>query len=152
MVQVCPISFNRVDSNIVRGIAFVVVLVTLLLLMTKESVFAFILLFDFMVRSMRLSHLSLFYMISKFVLKCWGVAPKLSDEAPKRFALYLGLVASFLLFISSIFGFGLLTLWVAIILLTCALLETAFDYCIGCKIYYYMQVLRGIFNNGRNIK
>lgn len=152
MVQVCPISFNRVDSNVVRGIAFAVVLVTTLFIITQEVFFAFILVFDFMVRSMRLSHLSLFYMISKIILKTWGIRPKLCDEAPKKFALYLGLFFSFTLFIFSLLDFELFTLSIAIILVLCALLETIFDYCIGCKIYHFIQVLRGVLTNGRNIK
>jgi len=150
MAQVCPISLYRVDANIVRAIALQVVLFTLLLLVTQESVFAFILLFDFMIRTLRYSQFSPFYTIAKFILTGWGVAPKLCDESPKRFALYLGLVGSLFLAISYVAGFMLFATTIAIILLICALLETLFDYCIGCKIYYGIQILKRLVNHDRN--
>jgi len=33
----------------------------------------------------------------------------------------------------------------ATILLFCALLETLFDFCIGCKIYYAIELSKGFF-------
>ncbi len=93
----CPISIRRVDSNMVRIISFQVALFTVILLLTQESVFALVLLFDFFMRAIRQSNFSPFQIIGQFVLTGWGVAPKLCDESPKRFALYLGLVTSLFL-------------------------------------------------------
>ena len=151
MAQACPISFRRVDSNIARGISSLVVLFTMLLIITQNSLFAFILLFDFVMRALRYAHLSPFYTISKFILTVWGIAPKLCDELPKRFALYLGLFISILLLIFYMANFTLLATSISIVLLFCALLESLFDFCIGCKLYYAIQVGKGFFNNGRNL-
>ncbi len=152
MAQTCPISLRRVDSNMVRAISFQVALFTVILLVTQESIFALILLFDFFMRTLRQSHLSPFHIIGKFVLDGWGVAPKLCDESPKRFALYMGLVTSLFLVVFYIAGFTTFATAITVILLICALLETLFDFCIGCKIYYAIQIGKGFFNNGRNIK
>ena len=152
MAQVCPISTRRVDANMVRVISFQVALFTLLLLITKESAFAFVLLFDFFMRTLRQSHLSPFYTVAKFVLDGWGVAPKLCDESPKRFALYMGLVASLFLVLFYAAGFTTFATVISIVLLICALLETLLDFCIGCKIYYAIQVGKGFLSNGRNIE
>jgi len=152
MAQVCPISLGRVDSNMVRVISFQVALFTVILLITQESAFAFILLFDFIMRTLRKSHLSPFHNVSKFVLNGWGVAPKLCDESPKRFALYLGLVISLFLVVFYLAGFTLFATAITSILFICALLETLFDFCIGCKIYYAIQIGKGFLNNGWNIK
>ena len=152
MAQTCPISLRRVDSNMVRAISFQVALFTVILLITQESVFALILLFDFFMRALRQSHLSPFHIISKFVLDGWGIAPKLCDESPKRFALYMGLVTSLFLVVFYSAGFTTFATAITIILLICALLETLFDFCIGCKIYYAIQIGKGFFNDGRNIK
>jgi len=152
MSQSCPISQRRVDSNIVRTISFQVALFTLILLITQESVFAFILVFDFFMRTLRLSQFSPFHHVSKFVLTGWGIAPKLCDESPKRFALYMGLVISLFLAVLYVAGFTTFATAITIILLICALLETLFDFCIGCKIYYAIQLGKGFLNNGRNIK
>jgi hypothetical protein len=151
MAQVCPLSFRRIDSKIARGISSLVVLFTMLLIITQNSMFAFILLFDFVMRTLRYTHLSPFYTISKFILTGWGIAPKLCDESPKRFALYLGLGISLSLLVFYMGNFILLATIISIVLLFCALLESLFDFCIGCKIYYAIQMGKGFFNNGRNI-
>ena len=148
----CPISTRRVDANMIRAVSFQVALFTVILLVTQESIFAFILLFDFFMRTLRQSHLSPFHIIGKFVLEGWGVAPKLCDESPKRFALYMGLITSLFLVVFYLAGFTNFATVITIILLICALLETLFDFCIGCKIYYAIQLGKGFLNNGRNIK
>ena len=137
----CPISTRRVDSNMVRLISFQVALFTVILLITQESAFALILLFDFLMRTIRQPNLSPFHVVGKFILSGWGVAPKLCDESPKRFALYLGLVISLFLFVFYVAGFTVFATAISIILLICALLETLFDFCIGCKIYYAIQIM-----------
>ena len=152
MSQSCPISLRRVDANMVRAISFQVALFTVILLVTQESIFALILLFDFFMRTLRLSQFSPFHTISKFVLAGWGVAPRLCDESPKRFALYMGLVTSLFLVLLYTAGFTTFATVITVILLICALLETLFDFCIGCKIYYAIQIVKGYVNNARDIK
>lgn len=142
----CPISTKRVDANMLRAISFQVSLFVTLLLVTQDNFFALVLLFDFTVRALRLTQLSPFHLIGRFVLSGWGVAPKLCDESPKRFALYLGLVTSLILVVLFAAGLSKVATVIAIILLVCALLETVFDFCIGCKIYYALQVSKNVFN------
>jgi len=137
----CPISTRRVDSNMVRVISFQVALFAVILLFTQESIFALILLFDFFMRTLRQPNFSPFHIVGTFVLTGWGIAPNFCDESPKRFALYLGLVASLFLAVSYLAGFTTFATIIAVILLLCALLETLFDFCIGCKIYYALQIM-----------
>jgi hypothetical protein len=148
----CPISTRRVDANMVRMISFQVAFFTLIFLLTQESVFAMLILFDFLMRALRLSNFSPFQIVGNFVLKGWGVAPRLCDESPKRFALYLGLVTSLFIVIFYFAGFALFATVIAVILLICALLETLFDFCIGCKLYYAIQIGKGLLGNDRNIQ
>jgi len=150
MSSSCPISLRRVDSNMVRIISFQVSLFTVALLFTQEIFFAFILLFDFLMRTLRRPNLSPFYVVAKFILDGWDIAPKLCDESPKRFALYLGLLISLVLVVLFATGFTIVATATAVILLGCALLETLFDFCIGCKIYYAIQLLKA-FKNDRNL-
>jgi hypothetical protein len=139
----CPISTKRVDTNMMRIISFQVLIFILALLFTQEKFFALILLYDFSVRALRITVLSPFHTVGKFMLNGWGAEPKFCDESPKRFALYLGLITSFFLSLFYITGNIEIAVFIAIILLTCALLETLFDFCIGCKIYYLIQLLKG---------
>jgi hypothetical protein len=148
----CPISTRRVDSNMVRVISFQVALFTTIFLITQESFFAFVLVFDFLMRALRLSKFSPFEFVGRFVIAGWGIAPKLCDESPKRFALFLGLTTSLFLVVFYLAGFTTFATVIAVILLFCALLETLFDFCIGCKIYYAIQIGKGLLTNDRNIK
>ena len=150
MSQTCPISTRRVDSNMVRIISFQVALFTVILLLTQESIFALILLFDFFMRTLRQQNFSPFHMVGKFILDGWGVAPKLCDESPKRFALFLGLVISLFLVVFYAAGFTAFATAIAIILFICALLETLFDFCIGCKIYYAIQIMNAMKDHRRS--
>lgn len=148
----CPISTRRVDSNMVRIISFQVALFAMIFLVSQESFFALVLVFDFFMRAIRQSNFSPFQIVGTFVLKGWGIAPKLCDESPKRFALYMGLVTSLFIVIFYVAGFTTVATVLAVILLICALLETLFDFCIGCKIYYAIQIVKGLLANDRNIK
>ncbi len=135
----------------VRIISLQVVLFTVTLLFTQEKLFAIVILFNFSVRAVHMVKISPFYMIGKFILDGWGAEPKMCDESPKRFALYLGLFTSLLLTVSLLHGSLVLAMTVTIILLGCALLETLFDFCIGCKIYYAIELMKASFKNDRNL-
>jgi len=128
----------------VRMISFQVVLFTALFFLTQSGLFLFIVLFDFMVRALRKPEFSLFSLTAKFFLSACGIAPKPCDESPKRFALYLGLGTVFFALLLHGFGFEMASYAVAGILLTCALLEVLFDFCIGCRIYYALQFFKVI--------
>jgi len=141
MTQSCPISFNRIDTNIVRIIALQVIVLAFLLLWSNNIFFAFILLFDFSVRTVNLKKLSPLSTVARFIIYSLQLKPQLSDEAPKRFALYLGLSIIGFFTLLLIFGFTKLAIIVIFILIFCASLETAFDYCIGCKIYHYLKYI-----------
>jgi len=141
MTQSCPISFNRIDTHLVRIIALQVITLALLLLYTNNIFFALILLFDFSVRTVHLKKLSPLSTIAKFIIYTLQLKPQLSDEAPKRFALYLGLSIIGFFTLLLIFGFHKLSIIMISILIFCASLEALFDYCVGCKIYHYLKYI-----------
>lgn len=131
-----------------RMISSQVVLFTALFLLTHSRLFLFIILLDFIVRAFRKPELSLFSMTGKFILSSFSVAPKPCDEAPKRFALYLGLGTALIALLLSAFGFGIASYVVAGILFVCASLEALFDFCIGCRIYYALLFFKVIKHDG----
>ncbi|MFT7880631.1 MAG: DUF4395 domain-containing protein [Sulfurimonas sp.] len=142
----CPISAKRVDANMVRIISFQVALITLALVVTGNAFLALLLLFDFTVRISRRPELSLFHLVAKQMVNRWNITPKLCDESPKRFALGLGFFTSLLLVVLYLTGFYTVASAVALILLFAALLETVFDFCIGCKLYYAIQLIKGMYH------
>jgi len=130
----------------VRIISFQVAMMTLVLIITGNSFLAFMLLFDFAVRISRRPELSIFHLVAKLMVNWWDITPKLCDESPKRFALGMGLFVSFILVVFYLSGLDTLAMSVGIMLLFATLLETVFDFCIGCKLYYKIQLIKGIFN------
>jgi len=144
MVYACPISTRRIDSHLIRVVASQVSLLTMLFLLTGKSLFVGILLFDFTMRSLRKQQYSPLFRIAKYLLAVWHIKAKPCDEAPKRFALYLGWSIALLLLGASLLHFDTLSLGIGILLLCCALLEALIDYCIGCKLYYVIQWVKKI--------
>jgi hypothetical protein len=130
----------------VRIISFQVALITLALIVTDNAFLALLLLFDFTVRVSRRPELSLFHLVAKQMVNRCKMTPKLCDESPKRFALGLGFFTSLLLVVLYLTGFYTIASAVGILLLCAALLETVFDFCIGCKLYYAIQLIKGIYH------
>jgi len=139
MTKACPISLKMVDSHIIRVIAIQVSIIAILFLATNLPIFIFILLFDFSIRAFRITKCSPFFMFAKYITKYVYKRPSMSDEAPKRFALFVGLVFSIVIVILYISNLIFYAKVVTTILLVCALLEAMFNYCVGCKVYQVLQ-------------
>ncbi len=118
-----------------------VALFAIILLWTGHMFIAVLLLFDFLMRTVRLTHLSPFHITANALLNFWKIKPKLCNEAPKRFALYLGLAISSVLVLLFLIELTHLATFIVGILFICAVFETVFDFCIGCKIYYAIQIV-----------
>ena len=141
MPKTCPISTRKINSKIVRLISAQVAMFALALAITKEPIFALVLCIDFVVRFFRLQKFSLFFILGQSISKILSLKPLFTDEAPKRFALIMGLIMSFILLVTYGLGFYSFGLIVVFIIFVCALLEALFDYCVGCKIYYILRKL-----------
>ncbi len=146
MAKTCPISTRRINSKIVRFISAQVAIFVAALAITKMPIFALILCIDFIARFFRVQKFSPFFILGQFASKILSLKPIFVDEAPKRFALVMGLVMSLVLLGTYGFGFYNFGVTVASIIFICALLETLFDYCVGCKIYYIIKKITKVKN------
>ncbi len=142
MSSSCPISGRRVDNNMVRFISVEIAIITLFLLLTHSALFALLLLVDFSFRVLRMKEYSPFSIIAGYTLKSMHMAPRMSDEAPKRFALYLGLIMTILMTFFTLTGYWHVASAFAWILLACSLMEAVFEFCVGCTLYHYLVKLR----------
>ena len=142
MSESCPISHRRVDAQMVRAISVLISLTAVLFLLTSHMFLAYLLLIDFSLRLFRKNQFSPFFQLSLAILRLLNIQPRMSDEAPKRFALYLGWAMSIMIVVFGVFGaLTYATLFIAILLL-CATLEMLFEFCVGCKVYQYLQLLK----------
>ncbi len=138
MSPACPISNRRIDSNMVRFISVEIAITAVFLLLTQHVVFALLLLVDFSFRILRLKAYSPFSIVASYTLKNMNIAPRMSDEAPKRFALYLGWSMTILMVLFVLLGYGQVVAAFALILLSCSLMEAVFEFCVGCTLYHYL--------------
>ncbi|MCF6207720.1 MAG: DUF4395 domain-containing protein [Sulfurovum sp.] len=145
----CPISQRRIDSNLVRIVSFWVLLFTLLFAVTQMLPFLMIVLFDFIARVLRQETFSPFRQMARFILSLWDVKPRYTNEAPKRFALFLGLGMTLVITLLALLGFVKTAVFVSVVLMICAFLEVLFDFCIGCKLYYALELIK-VMRHDRN--
>lgn len=139
MGQSCPISLKNIDSNIVRLIALQSGLIATVYILSNAPIFATILLFDFTVRALRVAKFSPFTLLAKTIVKLLQLKPKPTDEAPKRFALFIGLLLLIVVHLFLVFDLDSYARYAVFILIVCAFLESFFDYCIGCKVYWLFK-------------
>lgn len=141
MATECPVSFEKVDETAARGIGFVVVAGVALFLFAPVKWIAALLAIDFFLRAFVSPRSSPVAASVRFVTRALGLKPRPIDAAPKKFAAGLGFAFSV-----SALALWLAGLWtaasvVAMALGTCALLEGAFGYCVGCQVYTLVKPL-----------
>ena len=134
----CPISQERIDSNLVRFISLETAIVSSLFLLSGQKLFILLLFADFTFRFFRMRGYSPFYLVASTIIKRLDLEPKICDEAPKRFALYLGWGMTGVAILLSMADFDSAVSFIAVTLLICSLLESIFEFCVGCILYRYM--------------
>ncbi len=138
----CPISQKRVDTQMVRAISVLISITAILFLLTSNIFLAYLLLIDFSLRLFRKNNFSPFFQLSLVILRLLNIQPRLSDEAPKRFALYLGWGMSIMIVLFVAFGAAKLAAVFIAILFFCSSLEMFFEFCVGCKVYHYLKTFK----------
>ncbi len=134
---VCPISTEKVNKSVVRITGFLIASLVILYAITGSIYFIAGMIIDFIIRAftpLKFSPLS--YLASK-IAKTLNLTPKAIDKAPKLFAARVGFLfslTSFALFYIS----PAASLIVALVLMSFALLESLFDFCVGCVVYTYI--------------
>ena len=128
----CPISKNKIDSNIPRINGFITLIV--IFLGVFNQIFWILLTIDFFLRSftMKYSPISNF---SKLILNKLNMSGKAIDAAPKKFAVRIGFMMSIILITISLLGFYTFSIYFSIFFSIPVFLETFFGYCLGCQIY-----------------
>lgn len=137
----CPISNKSIDERVVRINATLTFISILLFIITSSLWLLAFLAVDFLLRSTRLSRFSLIGYISKQLAKFLSSEMNFINAGPKIFAARIGLVFSITAVAASFLGFELFALGVAAILGLFSFLETAFNFCVACKIYPFVYKL-----------
>lgn len=139
MEKLCPITFKSVDNNVARLNSSIIIALFALFFATGNSVVIAFIFLDFLVRGFWEPTYSPVARISKFILKNFQVKPKMINAGPKIFAAQVGTFISGATLFCSITGFSTIGCYFAGILVFFALLESAFSYCVACKLYPYLR-------------
>lgn len=139
MEKLCPITFKSVDNHVARLNSALIILLFGLFFLTGSTVIIAFIFADFLMRGFIDGTYSPVALFSKYVLKATGMKPKRINAGPKIFAAQVGTFISGAVLFCAITGYSTTGCYFAGILVFFALLESAFSYCVACKLYPYFR-------------
>ena len=139
MNQACPVSFKQVDENTARLNAVFSALSVVLFFVTSFKIIIAFLAIDFFIRGFIDPLYSFYSATSKSLLRIINKKPKLIDGSPKIFAAKMGFVFSTSILVFAFLGYPVLAKVIGILLIFFAVLEGVLGFCIGCKIYPFIE-------------
>lgn len=134
---ICPISPLRAKRGVVRTTALLIALAVILYAATGNLWIIGFLAGDFFIRGCTsLPHSPLSWLADQLATRM-NLSAQRVDKAPKIFAARVGLLFSLMILLLAPLHF-IAALAVAAVLLTCALLEALFEFCVGCVVYTHI--------------
>lgn len=135
---VCPISDQRVNEQITRLNAMLVIgIIVLAFVLNSLSLFVF-LMADFFIRAFTNLKFSPISFASHSLSNALNLPIRMIDKAPKIFAARLGFLMTMTMALLFIFSIKITAIAVAAILIFFASLEFFLAICAGCLIYTYL--------------
>jgi two-component system, chemotaxis family, sensor kinase CheA len=144
----CPISTQRVDKSASRIGAIFNVTFIMLFVFSSESLFLYLLSFDFFLKAVK-GEWSILHILSRSIVKLLKIKPHFIDAKPKLFAFRLGF---FLLLVASLFAYSqwlLIAKSLTLIFVLLTMLEGIFGFCVGCYLYTLFLMLSSAKNSGK---
>ncbi len=139
MNNACPLNFKRVDENISRITALFVSSLIILYLYTDNVYILIFLSLDFILKLFLNKEISPITMLSEYMKSFFKIKDKFVDGGAKRLAGFFGLSFVLLLLFTHIFHSMIISWSIALVFLSCSLMDAFFSYCIGCKIYFIIK-------------
>ncbi len=131
----CPVDLVKLDEHRVRLVAFFVLLLVVVFILTGNPLVVAFLLTDFLLRTLNLTNYSPLAWLGGVVVKQTGLKPKPVDRAPKRFAAFVGLAFLAAILTAALTGFVITARVIAGILVVFGALESLLGFCAGCYVY-----------------
>lgn len=130
-------SKNYVDENRVRLVAAQVVILTIFSMITGWELLALFMAIDFALRVFTRIP-SVFGLLATGVSKALKMEPKPIFAPPKKFAAFLGFIFSIGISVFFFIDLPNIAYIIGVVLALCAILESAFNICLGCYIYNWV--------------
>jgi hypothetical protein len=133
---ICPISFQRVNENVVRSTALMIALLGILYIVTASPYIILLLSVDFYIRAFTTLKYSPLSWLSTQINHWLNLPVIMTDKAKKVFSARIGFLFTLAILIFY-FLHPLSSLVVTAILISFALLESLLNICVGCMVYTY---------------
>ena len=135
---VCPVSFEKIDSNVSRMTIFINVILMVFFVFTLNPVFIAIVTLDYFIRATMEIKFSPIRFIALKIISLFKLHKKPINQAQKVFASRLGVLCAGSALVLLLLGFSTAALVIASILLILSILDSVFNFCVGCLIYNYL--------------
>lgn len=135
----CPISTKLVNEYTSRLNASVSFFLSLGYIMSSNYIFLILLLSDFILRNINEGKLSPVLILNNYLTRSFIKKIQLINAGPKILAARIGLYMTVLALILSLFSVNY-SIAVILLLGTFSLLESAFGFCIACKLYPFLKL------------
>lgn len=133
---------GQADENIIRIIAYLVVLITFTGIVSHNWIPSFFLFLDFSIRAFGNSRFSLLKQLASQTAYLFRVPVKPIYAAPKKFAAGIGAALCLTIATTQFFQLESTALILSATLLGFATLESFFGICAGCYVYTFIQKLK----------
>lgn len=140
----CPVDFIAVNENKVRIIAAQVFTVSVLFMFTTYWPIVALLAVDFLLRATCYNRYSILSFTGSIVVKVFSVKEKLTDQAPKRFAAWIGFLLSSIILVLLFLHVQIAATVLAIGLTIFSFLEASVGFCAGCYIYSFSKRISAV--------
>lgn len=137
----CPVSDQQINAPVARFNALFTLLILLLFFYIHNLFLIVFLAIDFALRANDMSEYSPLALLSRFIVKSFGIKPKMQNAGPKLFAAKIGYFLCILIIVLGIFRLYTAALVSAGILGLFSFLEAAFGFCMACYIYPHVYKL-----------
>jgi hypothetical protein len=135
---VCPVSIEKIDSNVSRITIFINVILMVFFVFTLNPIFIGIVTLDYFTRAALNVKYSPIRLIALKIVEQLKLKKKPINQAQKVFASRLGVLCAFTALTLALSGFSIGAIIVASILLVLSTLDSVFNFCVGCLIYNYL--------------
>ena len=134
---VCPISSEKVDSNVSRLTVFINAVLMIIFMFSLNPIFLYIVTVDYGRRAMGYNDYSPLCFLASLVIKLIGSKSKMVDKAPKMFASRLGFICAALGTAFITFNMPMASIVVIAMFTLLAVFDSVFNYYFGCMIYHH---------------
>ncbi len=135
---ICPVSKEKIDKNESRVTVFISVIFMAAFIYTRHPAYMIFATTDTLIRAVFLAKYSLLSMMASRISRFFNWDAKKTGLAKKIFAARLGMLCGIMSIVLFYLDLELASLAIAGFWMFLAILDSLFDFCVGCIIYTYL--------------